>query len=92
MILKKYKKTQYNNQPQEYAHIIIIMANFQRLILLILFLCLIINNVNPYKFVESEKDAAIISRNLVKEIGIGTLVTIMNHHEKKDVRGIIIIK
>ncbi|CAB4436059.1 unnamed protein product [Rhizophagus irregularis] len=63
------------------------MANFQRLILLILFLCLIINNVNPYKFVESEKDAAIISRNLVKEFGIGTLVTIMNHHEKKDVRG-----
>lgn len=41
---------------------------------------------------ESEKDAAIISRNLVKEFGIGTLVTIMNHHEKEDVRGIINIK
>jgi hypothetical protein len=64
------------------------MANSKRLILSILFLCLIINNVNPYKFVESERDAAIISRNLVKEFGIGTLVTLMNEYEKEDVRGI----
>ncbi|RIA98287.1 pyridoxamine 5'-phosphate oxidase-domain-containing protein [Glomus cerebriforme] len=62
------------------------MANSHRLIL-ILFLCFIINNVNPYKFAESEKDAAIISRTLVNEFGIGTLVTIMNDYEKEDVRG-----
>ncbi|GES77869.1 pyridoxamine 5'-phosphate oxidase-domain-containing protein [Rhizophagus clarus] len=63
------------------------MANSQRLIPLILILLLIINNVHPYKFGESERDAAIISRNLVKEFGIGTLVTIMNNHEKEDVQG-----
>ncbi|CAI2169647.1 18759_t:CDS:10 [Funneliformis geosporum] len=56
---------------------------------LFLLLCLIIINVNSYRIItyEDETDAAVISRTLVKEFGVGTLVTIMNDHEDDDVRG-----
>ena len=63
------------------------MANSIRLFSFLL--CLIIINVDSYRIFmrETEKDAAVISRTLIKEFGIGTLVTIMNDHEKEDIRG-----